>query len=363
MKAATHPNQVDRLNALYRYEILDTAREADFDDIVELAASLCGAKISVINLIDADRQWFKAETGLGVRETPLDTSICSHVILESDFVEIPDTRADNRTQDNPLCLDEPGLRYYAGALLKSRDGYPIGTLCLLHDEPYSLNAFQKKSLQTLSKQVMRELDLRLALREQEVLRAEMDHRVKNSLQSVSSIIRLYQSRAGAESEEAFNAVARRVDAISLLHQELHEAADLATIPLQRYLTRLVGLLQDSGPDNIKIDVNIDPIDTGSAQATSLGMVISEFIANSIKHGFPDGREGRVLIEMKRLPDDSVSLTCSDNGTGSAGAARNPSAAEGLGARLVAAAASLIGAKVARQIDENGYLLSLNFTPD
>jgi two-component sensor histidine kinase len=363
MKAATHPNQADRLNALYRYEILDTAREGDFDDIVELAASLCGAKISVINLIDAERQWFKAETGLGVRETPLDTSICSHVILQDDFVEIPDTLADHRTQDNPLCLDDQGLRYYAGALLRSRDGYPIGTLCVLHDAPYALNAFQKKSLQTLARQVMRELDLRLALREQEVLRAEMDHRVKNSLQSVSSIIRLYQARAGAESEEAFSAVARRVDAISLLHQELHDAADLATVPLQRYLTRLVALLQASGPENIKIDVDIDQIDTGSAQATSLGMVISEFIANSIKHGFPSGREGRVLISMKRLSDGSVSLTCSDNGVGSAGRARKPSAAEGLGARLVTAAASLIGAKVVRQIDGNGYVLSLNFTPD
>ena len=123
MKAATHPQQAERLAALYRYDILDTEREADFDDIVELAAELCGAKISVINLIDSDRQWFKAETGLGVRETPLETSICSHVILESDFVEIPDTQADTRTSDNPLCRDEPGLRFYAGALLKSRDGF------------------------------------------------------------------------------------------------------------------------------------------------------------------------------------------------------------------------------------------------
>jgi GAF domain-containing protein len=83
------------------------AARRDFDDIVHLAATICGTPNSVVNLIDAGRQWFKAETGLGVRETPLDTSICSHAILERDFVEIEDTRADDRMADNELCADEP----------------------------------------------------------------------------------------------------------------------------------------------------------------------------------------------------------------------------------------------------------------
>ena len=82
MKAAVHPRQSERLEALYSYDILDTPREKDFDDIVKLASELCGTKYSVINLIDAHRQWFKAEVGFGVNETPLDTSICSHIILD-----------------------------------------------------------------------------------------------------------------------------------------------------------------------------------------------------------------------------------------------------------------------------------------
>ena len=83
--------QDERLASLRSYGILDTEREADFDDIVGLASQLCGTPISVVNLIDQDRQWFKAEVGLGVRETPIESSICAHAILEADFVEIPDT--------------------------------------------------------------------------------------------------------------------------------------------------------------------------------------------------------------------------------------------------------------------------------
>ena len=360
MKAATHPQQAERLAALYQYDILDTEREADFDDIVDLAAELCGAKISVINLIDSDRQWFKAETGLGVRETPLETSICSHVILEHDFVEIPDTQADTRTQDNPLCLEEPGLRFYAGALLKSRDGFPIGTLCVLHDRPYALSEFQKKSLRTLAKQVMRELDLRVALRDQQVLLGEMDHRVKNSLQSVSSLVRLYQSRAGEANRDAFETVSRRIDAISLLHQELHQTAEIETVPLDRFIPRVIALLQDSAPDNIVIAAEIDPIKVGSAHASAIGIIVSEFVTNSLKHGFAGGRPGTVSLSLRRGADGQVTLTCSDNGAGTASATRPMNAAEGLGHRLVDAAASQLGSKVTRTATEDGFSLILTF---
>ena len=131
MKAAPHPQQALRLETLRKYEILDTPRETDFDEIVELASKICNVPISVVNLIDEDRQWFKAEVGIGARETPLVTSICSHVVLSSDFVEINDTHKDPRTADNELCMPADGLRFYAGALLKAKNGMPIGTLCVL----------------------------------------------------------------------------------------------------------------------------------------------------------------------------------------------------------------------------------------
>ena len=175
MKAVEHPRQEERLARLRQYEILDTPREADFDEIVELASQICEAPISVVNLIDAERQWFKAEVGLGVRETPLETSLCSHAILESEFMEISDTLADDRTSDNPLCLDDQGLRFYAGFLLTSDDGLPLGTLCVLDTKPRRLSDSQRKALRILARQVMHQLDLRLALRRQELMRKEIDH--------------------------------------------------------------------------------------------------------------------------------------------------------------------------------------------
>lgn len=166
MKATTHPQEPERLQALERYAILDTPREADYDDITQLASAICDAPISVINLIDRDRQWFKSEVGLGVRETPLESSLCAHAILQNDFMVIPDTLADSRFCDNPLCVSEPHLRFYAGALLTTPDGFPLGTLCVLDHKPRELTPLQRQALRTLARQVTTQLELRRTVNEQ-----------------------------------------------------------------------------------------------------------------------------------------------------------------------------------------------------
>lgn len=111
-----------RMAALRRYDILDTPLEPDFDDIAQLAASIFDAPMAVINFIAEGRQWFKAETGIGVRELPLDVSICAHALLEQDMLVVPDTRLDHRFDCNTLVTADNGLRFYAGALLKTADG-------------------------------------------------------------------------------------------------------------------------------------------------------------------------------------------------------------------------------------------------
>ena len=99
-------------------------REEDFDEVVKVASAICDAPISVINLIDHGRQWFKAEVGLGVRETPLESSICAHAILQPGLFIVPDTRLDPRFCDNALVVSDPHLRFYAGALLQTPEGFP-----------------------------------------------------------------------------------------------------------------------------------------------------------------------------------------------------------------------------------------------
>ena len=163
-----------RLAALRSYDVLDTPREQDFDDIAELASAICGTPIAVVNLIGEDRQFFKAEVGLGIRETPLDSSFCARAILEQDFLLVPDATRDSRFDCNPLVTGEPHLRFYAGALLKTDAGLPVGTVCVLDYRPRDLTEVQIKTLRVLARQAMAQLELRLALKERRA--EELRHR-------------------------------------------------------------------------------------------------------------------------------------------------------------------------------------------
>lgn len=315
--APSHPQQADRLAALYAYEILETEREREFDEIVQLAAAICGTSISVINFIDADRQWFKAETGLGVRETPLATSLCSHVILEDDFVEINDTLLDERMADNPLCCGDPGLRFYAGALLKTADGLPLGTLCVLDHEPKELTPLQRDAIRVLASQVMAQLDLRKTLRHAEMLRKEVDHRVKNSLQSLSSLVRLSGRKAKSEeTTEALATIGSRIDAVAMLHEELYRTDAGHIIELGRYVENLVSHFRQIAPDNVSLNCQASQIKVTSNEAVAVGTLINEFVANAFKHAFPDHRAGRIDVFVTRSADGRrVCVNCRDDGVG------------------------------------------------
>ena len=166
MQAAKPENEEQRLQSLYRYNILDAPREEEFDRITQFVAQLCDVPMAMINLVDRDRQWFLSECGAGVRETKLNVSICAHAILQPGLFIVPDTQKDERFAANPLVTGDPRLRFYAGALLESSDGYPIGTLCLLDFEPRELSELQKNGLILLADQVMRRIELRRIVSEQ-----------------------------------------------------------------------------------------------------------------------------------------------------------------------------------------------------
>jgi GAF domain-containing protein len=121
-----------RIVALAQYELLDTPREQAFDEIASLAAALCRAPIAIVNFIGDGRQFFKAEVGLSIRETPFESSFCVKALLEEDFLQVPDTSTDPRFSRNPLVTGEPHLRFYVGPILKIEQGLPIGTLCVLN---------------------------------------------------------------------------------------------------------------------------------------------------------------------------------------------------------------------------------------
>lgn len=163
--------ETERLNALAKYQILDTPPEKAFDDVVKLVSELLDAPIAAVNLIDKGRQWFKSEIGLGVREMPLDDSICKMAIFEEDRMIVPDTLQDPRFNCNPLVTGAPGLRFYAGELLKTPEGLPLGTLCVLDlkPRPEGLTPQQQFALETLAQQIMAQMELRKLVAEQQAL--------------------------------------------------------------------------------------------------------------------------------------------------------------------------------------------------
>ncbi len=177
MKASSAPPDATgalRLAALERYAILDTAAEPEFDDIAELAVQICEAPIGLVTLIDQDRQWFKARLGFAPRQTSFSQSICVHALATDDLLVIPDLTQDPRTRDNTLVTGPDRLRFYAGAVLKTPQGIPFGSLCVIDTVPRSggLTDPQRSALKILARQVVTQLELRRALTERDHALAE-----------------------------------------------------------------------------------------------------------------------------------------------------------------------------------------------
>jgi len=166
MKISPLPeNEKERLEAIRSYHILDTEDELDFNGIVELASQLCDAPISLITLIDERRQWFKAKTGLDIKETHRNLSFCAHAIHKNDVMVVCDTLQDERFFDNPLVTGDPYIRFYAGMPLITKEGYKLGTLAVIDRVPRNLNEQQLKSLRILGKQVVSLLNQRSQVQE------------------------------------------------------------------------------------------------------------------------------------------------------------------------------------------------------
>jgi len=160
MKAPLPKNEAARLETLHQYEILDTAPESEFDEIVRLAAHICGTPIALISLVDSDRQWFKSKVGIEATETPRASSFCSHTILEPDILIVSDAMADERFSNNPLVTSDPQIRFYAGVPLITPSGLALGALCVIDRVPRDLSPEQVEGLRTLGHQVITQLELR-----------------------------------------------------------------------------------------------------------------------------------------------------------------------------------------------------------
>ena len=160
IEAKIPENEARRLRILEEYKILDTENESDFDEITKLASAICDCPISLISLVDKNRQWFKSAHGLSIQETPRTLSFCAHAIHDESIFVVEDARKDIRFHDSPLVTSDPNIVFYAGIPLIDNEGFSLGTLCVIDSKTKRLTEFQEDALKILSRQVLKLLELK-----------------------------------------------------------------------------------------------------------------------------------------------------------------------------------------------------------
>ena len=315
METVPFVGQARRLAALAAYDILDTGPEAPFDDLAALVAAICDTPVALVSLVEERRQWFKAHHGVALTETPIGQSICAHTIQGAEILEIEDTRQDPRTSGNPLCNGTNACRFYAGAPLRTPDGLALGSLCVLDYRPRKLTDLQRRTLRVLADQVMAQLSLRLALQTADTLRREIDHRVKNALQSLMALTRLEARGTTDDTRAALERVSRRIDSVAVVHELLFQGAAGQGVALDAFLDRLAGHLAQVAPAGVTVTGTAEPVTVAPRDAVMVGTLLNEAAANAFKHAFPGGRSGHVTYSAARRPGGLIRIDCADDGIG------------------------------------------------
>lgn len=325
--ARLHPNEAERLKALRSYGILDTAFEPSFDDITKIASYVCQTPISIISLVDEGRQWFKSEIGLGVRQTPMDQSICAHAILEHSFLEVEDVTTDSRFNCNPLVTGEPHVRFYAGALLRTPDGLPLGTVCVLDDKPRVLSAEQREVLAALARQVMAQMEFRRALHLSDRLQRNISrlvavagHDLKQPLQVM--IMAIDRIRNKLTDEKDRERLSYAIDAGMRMAEELDHLAETSVMDAGSGIPNLrsfpISEVFESIIANWRLHADAKGLDLvvipSKSQVVSdpgmLRAILGNLVGNAIKYT----DSGRVLVGCRKH-GNALTIEVLDSGAG------------------------------------------------
>ncbi len=332
-------NEEERIQTLHNYKILDTDFEKQYDEIVNLVSYICETPIAVISLVDTDRQWFKAKVGVEARETNRDIAFCAHAINLTDTLIVNDTLKDKRFYNNPLVTQDPNIRFYAGAQLKTKNGNVLGALCAIDKIPRELNQKQLDALKVLSNQVITMLELRrsnLELEKQAILLngknetnkklfRVISHDLRSPFHSILGLSEILCEDIDELSNIEIKDLAENIKETAsdsfelvnnLLNWSLHKSelkeANFQDISLSMLFKKLVSVLVGvTTKKGIRIAINLDENSRITADYNIIYSAFQNIITNAIKF---TPKDGTITISCKNLGNKKI-VKIEDTGIG------------------------------------------------
>ena len=336
LRPVDHIHEKERLASLASYSILDSLPEEDYDNLTAIAAEICGTPISLVSLLDHERQWFKSHYGIDASETPKEYAFCAHAInTDEDIFVVQDARKDERFYDNPLVTGDTSVVFYAGIPLISDNGLPLGTLCVIDHKPKLLSQSQVNSLKILAKQVRNLLQLRKSnillekkVDELEEKNIELDrfayiaaHDLKSPLNTINSTAQLFSDCYASNFDEdgkkmlgfiqsSTNQLKRLID--GLLDYSKSESLlkeDGSPIEIQVLKEEINGLFSYDNALNLEFN---SPLKTINTNRTALNQILINLVSNAIKYSDKEEIEIQIAIDKK---ENHYEFSVKDNGPG------------------------------------------------
>lgn len=334
MKKPVPPiNEQERLKALRSYELLDTLPEEAYDTITKLASYICDTPISLVTLLDADRNFLKSRLGIEFSESPRDISFCGHAILtENPIFIVEDARVDERFQDNPLVKDFKAI-FYAGVPLKTQDGHALGTLCVYDHKPRTLDEKQQEALLGLAKQVIllfearkRNIELQKSQQETTARNNRLEdfarliaHDLKSPLSSIEGLVNQLNEDYAEENDEDFTVFMEHLSTSTKSMRsyidgllEYYRADNLLVTKDDASLDTIVSEVKNlhkSSDVTITLNKNID---LKAVPVVAIEQVISNLIDNGVKYNTSEHPE---ITLSGTITKDFYSISVADNGVG------------------------------------------------
>lgn len=321
--------EAKRLEALKKYDILDTPPDGTYDRIVKLIAKLLDVPIAIVSLVDNDRLWFKSAFGLDVQQLPQEAGkgLCSSAILSNDFYMVEDTSQDPRTCNNPLVTSEPRIRFYAAAPLTTSDNYNLGTVCVLDKRPRTLTEAQQQILTDMAYIVMEQLELRImsrmAINSQNKMAYMVTHDIRSAvchLPVLVDMIKENKDNAGElevlgdmikstanKSLEAVDSFLKHATSLSKEVDYRFEPFDFSELTRKVISTNAVMALKKQQKIGDSIEGNV----WVNGDRTRLSELIDNLLSNAIKYS-PKGKDMWVSLETS---DGKLILKVRDEGQG------------------------------------------------